>query len=230
MPYNLIETKSEEEFTQSALSFLVKRIQRYITDCDCCTLELSGGSTPRQIYTALGHQNLDWSKVSLCLVDERYTNAKSENSNQQMIRETLLKNAQIPQEQVLFPNTSLPLEECMQQYTEDLRRLITDYLPHVAVLGMGEDGHIASLFPPVSELALEDQRFVVHTETDSFDIHDRISVALNFIANAQEHLFLLKGEGKKRVWEQMLASNDDDHRWPAKRVLESKATTVISLW
>jgi 6-phosphogluconolactonase/glucosamine-6-phosphate isomerase/deaminase len=105
--------------------------------------------------------------------------------------------------------------------------IIADHLPDLVILGMGEDGHIASLFPPVAELALGDQALIIHTTTDAFAIHDRISVSLNLLAASDQQVLLLKGEKKKKVWESMLKSKEGDARWPAKRILEGGRATVI---
>jgi len=230
VPYRLITTQSEEEFVTQATQILRGRIASAIAKTGMCILGLSGGSTPQTIYDALGEENIDWQKVWIFLVDERYVDPQNPQSNQRLIRETLLAHAPIPEEQMLFFDTTLPIEECMAQYTQGFKEMITEYLPHIVVLGMGEDGHIASLFPPLPEEALGDQRYVVHTQTDRFAVHDRVSLALNPLAAAQEVLMLLKGKGKKRIWEEMLASDEGEQRWPAKRVLENRATTVISLW
>ena len=108
--------------------------------------------------------------------------------------------------------------------------MIDTYLPDIVTLGMGSDGHIASLFPPVPDIALGDEALVVHTETDQFAITDRISVSLNFLCAAQDQIFFLKGTDKKFVWDEMIASDEDEHRWPAKRMIETGDVSLVSMW
>ena len=229
---NYVKTRSEADFTRSGAQALKESIQDSIRKRGKCMLGLSGGSTPRPIYEAMGKEEIDWSKVTIFLVDERYIEANDEKSNQNMVRETLLKSASIPEENIIFPDTGLPLDECVKNYAVRFKKMIDEqgYLPDVVTLGLGEDGHIASLFPPVSDEALSDKHFVLYTQTYELDVKDRITLALNVIAAAQNHIFFLKGASKKHVWDEMMASDEDEKRWPAKRVLQSGGTTVITLW
>ncbi|PIR49033.1 6-phosphogluconolactonase [Candidatus Peregrinibacteria bacterium CG10_big_fil_rev_8_21_14_0_10_55_24] len=229
MSYRIIPT-SAADFAPCTLELLEESLTRTTRERGACTVGLSGGSTPRPIYAALGAMSLDWSKVSVFLVDERYVPPDNPESNQHMVRETLLTHAAIPPTQVMFPDTLLPMEECVSTYADTLRALFSDALPDLVILGMGDDGHIASLFPPLSPEALGDQHFTLHTVTDRFAVHDRISLALNAIAAAQEHVLLLRGEEKRRTWETMLASDEDEERWPLKRILETGNVTVLADW
>jgi len=230
VPHTQISAGSEEEFAAQAIALLKQLIVQAVARHGSCTIGLSGGSTPKPAYEALGKEYLDWSKVALFLVDERYCDPKSEESNQRLVRETLLKGASIPDQNCFFPDTTLPIEECMERYAQDLHVMIKNYLPDIVVLGMGEDGHIASLFPPIGEEALGDRHMVVRTTTDRFAVHDRISVTLNLIAASQHVIVLMRGEEKKRVWEEMLESTEGEERWPMKRVLETGEVTVITDW
>lgn len=230
MATHVIETSGNDEFVQHAVKFLTDRISHFITQDGNCIVGLSGGSTPKPIYTELGKQNVDWSNVHIFLVDERYCPATSDDSNQKMVRETLLKSVMVSSSNHVFPNTSLPIDECIKQYAADLKKLWKDHLPDIMTLGMGDDGHIASLFPPLAPQLMDDSALVHHTTTDKFAVHDRLTLSLNAVACANEHLFLLKGAEKKRVWDEMLASGEDESRWPAKRVLETGEVTVIGQW
>jgi len=229
---NEIRTQSEPEFISAGMRVLKASILRSLDERGGCMLGLSGGSTPKPIYEQLGKEDIDWSKVFIFLVDERYIEPNDEHSNQKLVRETLLKSAAVPEVNIIFPDITLPLADCVNDYTTRIKEMIDTqgYLPDIVTLGLGEDGHIASLFPPVSDEALSDKHFVLHTQTDQFDVKDRITLALNVIAASQNHIFFLKGDEKKRVWEEMMKSEEDDKRWPAKRVLESEATTVVTLW
>jgi|CXWL01.1.fsa_nt_gi 6-phosphogluconolactonase len=226
----LIETLTESDFTHRAVELLTHRINASITELNACILGLSGGSTPRPVYEMLGRQSIDWNRVSVHLIDERYVPATHQDSNQRLVRDTLLLNAKIPEANLFFPDTSLPLEECIRDYDGKLRALWTDHLTDINVLGMGPDGHIASLFPPVEPHHMDDTELVAHTTTDAFVIHDRITLTLNPIAAANSHVFLLKGADKKRVWEDMMASAEGETRWPGKRIADQEDVTVIGQW
>ncbi|HVW66476.1 MAG TPA: 6-phosphogluconolactonase [Candidatus Peribacteraceae bacterium] len=228
MHYQFIDTQSADDFTHRAVELLTHHIQRAIETHGSCVMGLSGGSTPRPIYEALGKQPLNWSKVFVFLIDERHVDPSSEDSNQKLVRDTLLKHAHIPEENMVFPDTALPVHDCVKKYAEDLKAQWENRLPDISVLGMGPDGHIASLFPLLTEKETHERALALHTTTDRFAVHDRITVGLHVIAAIDTHLFLLKGDEKKRVWDEMIASQDNLHRWPAKFVIQS--SDVTALW
>lgn len=196
-----------------------------ITERKRAVIGLSGGSTPRGIYEALGKEKLDWSRVWIFLVDDRYINADDPKSNQFLLRSTLLKHAPIPESQIVFPDTTVPYEECIQSYEDQLRSLLKAPADLVT-LGLGDDGHIASLFPPVPDEAFGD-RVVIGTETERFDVKQRISVTIPVLQAAHEAIFFLKGEAKKKTWKEMMTSKDGPNRWPARAL---KHPTVIAQW
>ncbi|UPA22654.1 6-phosphogluconolactonase [Candidatus Peribacteria bacterium] len=232
MHYAHLPATSDSDFTQKAVEWISHRMKRAIADRGQCIIGLSGGSTPRPVYSALGREDIDWSKVFVHLVDERYVPATHQDSNQRLVRDTLLMHAQIPDAQLIFPDTSLPIEECVQDYEGQVHALWAENLTDVMVLGMGDDGHIASLFPPLLPHMMDETRIVIHTTTDRFVIHDRITLTLNPIASAHSTVFLLTGADKKRTWTEMLASTEDETRWPVKELFQEDEADVaaITLW
>lgn len=159
------------------------------------------------------------------LVDERYIDPSSDDSNAKLVRDTL----PVSDEQLLFPDTSLPIDECVKQYDSTLENLLSEHPADVVTLGMGEDGHIASLFPPVGDDAFGESS-AIHTTTDRFAVHDRISVTAPVIAAAVQQVFFLKGEGKRTVWDVMIADAEGPTRWPAKIALENGTATIVAQW
>jgi len=229
MDYAHIATDTNEEFAVASVTLLEGLINAAILERDRCILGLSGGSTPRPVYEALGKsKEIDWSKVWLFLVDERYVSAESDDSNTKLIRETLLANADVPPTQFRHP-ADLPLEEWREGYEETLENLFDGEWPDVVILGMGEDGHIASLFPPIPEEGMGPE-LTVHTTTDQFAVHDRVSVTMPVLTKARSKVFLLQGEMKKEVWEKMLADDGSEQRWPIQSALSSGNVTVVTQW
>lgn len=223
-PYTFIETASEHDFIQTSVSILKEKIGSAMFDHGSCIIGLSGGSTPKPIYEALGKEDIGWLNVKGFLVDERYVPKDHENSNQRMIRETL------PNLLLTAPDTSLSIEQCVETYVKDLWKLWSPYLPDIIVLGIGCDGHIASLFPPLTEEMMDDRLLVIHTQTDEFEISDRVTLTMNPILSAGSHIIFLHGGKKKKVWEEMLKSPYGEHRWPLKAVLGQKDVTVATWW
>ncbi|MDD3896448.1 MAG: 6-phosphogluconolactonase [Candidatus Peribacteraceae bacterium] len=227
MDYQMIETQSDAAFTAQAVALLQQKITESLAARGECILGLSGGSTPRPVYEALGkEEGIDWSKIKLFLADERYVPAKSAESNQKLVHDTLLKNAAIPANQCYFPDTSLPIEACVIAYTEALVHLLREHAPDCMTLGLGNDGHIASLFPPVAEDAFGEV-IALHTTTGTFAVRDRISVSPLVIMSAQSHLLLLKGAEKKKVFEECVKAEPDPVRFPLQIALATGRTVVV---
>lgn len=227
MQYQFLPIESEDAFILNAVEWITHAAQEAIASHGHCTIGLSGGSTPRVVYEALGEIPLDWKNISIFLIDERHTPPTHADSNQKLIRDTLLKNAQIPAENLLFPDTTKPIDECVAWYEDMLLHHFSKYPPDIAIFGMGDDGHIASLFPPLTENMLDDGVLVLHTTTDQFAVHDRISVSLQTLCVPAFRLFLLKGDKKKEVWDTMIGSKEDEVRWPAKRIIATGEVTVL---
>jgi 6-phosphogluconolactonase len=208
---------SADAMLTHALSFVRERLARKE---GTMTIGLSGGSTPAPLYTALGHRSdLPWERVRFFLVDERYVPADHADSNQRLVRSTLLA---VHDAELLAPDTTLDLAQCVQQYDQQLSTIV----PDLVILGMGDDGHIASLFPPVSPGAFGSQT-VIHTTTDRFAVHDRISVTLPFLESAGERLFLISGEKKIALFRSQEHENQDPSMFPAHALFDQRTTWLL---
>lgn len=212
----------------AAGSFLADTVRAALAAKGTCAIGLSGGKTPRAAYTALGEaEGIDWTRVTVFLVDERLVPDTDERSNARLAQETLLAGAGA-HAAFVAPDVTLSPEACADEYDARLRTILANGID-VVVLGLGEDGHIASLFPPVTAAATGD-RYAIHTTTSRFEVFDRVGTTLTALERARNVLFLLQGAGKKKTWGEMTASADGWERWPAKRVLERCETTVIAQW
>src|SRR5207302_1073041 len=140
-------------------------------------------------------------------------------SNQRLLRDTLLRTVPIPEGHLIFPHTSLPLDACVRDYEVRLYEALHGDSLDIVTLGLGEDGHIASLFPPLPDEAFGD-RLVIPTITNRFAIHDRISLTLRPLAQAKVPTFFLKGDAKLKIWKEMAVAKEDLRRWPGHIVLE----------
>lgn len=226
MPYGRIDS-SPEDFAAKAAALLSTHIRFVLAEKGRCVIGLSGGSTPRAVYELLGQdQSIDWRAVSVFLIDERNVPPTNPESNQKLVRDTLFKDAPIPESACAFPRTDLPLPACAEDYARQLEALLEGDPADIAVLGMGDDGHIASLFPPLEDEAFEEENVIV-TTTQKFAVRERFSVSLPFLIKIKLPIFLLKGEAKKKVWEEMLAAPIDLRRWPAQAVLASERAVAV---
>lgn len=211
---------------QNAYAVIRTSILDAIARNGSCIIGLSGGKTPGAIYAQLGSDtSIDWKNVHVFLCDERYIPADHADSNLRMLNDTLLRDAGIPTDHIHVPDTSLPLPACISAYDEELKQLL-QHPADIVILGMGNDGHTASLFPPMTQEAFGPAR-VIHTQTEVFAVRDRISVSLPVLTDAHDRILLLRGSDKIQTWQQMTKSDEDEHRWPLKAVLATGEMTVI---
>jgi 6-phosphogluconolactonase len=230
MQFDLLETTTDESFLKEATDKLEKAISQTLSATGRCVLGLSGGTTPLPIYKELSKRPLEWQNVWVFLVDDRFVSPDESHSNLRAIKTTLLDKVGHPAEQLIAPDTWQPLPECVHLYDKKLQALLSKGEPDIAVLGMGEDGHIASLFPPVAPEAIDGEALVVATHNEHVPAPDRISVTLPFLKRVQLPLFFLKGRVKRRVWLKMLKSEMDLSRWPAQAVLGTGRAVVVTGW
>jgi 6-phosphogluconolactonase len=223
MPATWNNCSSDEAFAKEAAHFCGNLMKTAVEKNGQCIIALSGGSTPKSVYEALGDMDdIDWKSVHVFLIDERYTASDSPDSNAHLVSETLLKAAAIPEENIYMPDTMLPIEQCIERYNDVTSQLLSKGID-LAILGMGNDGHIASLFPPLPPEAFGPAA-IIHTVTDTFAVPDRLSVTVPVLRSVKDIVFLLKGDDKKQTWDDMIASGDDEQRWPAKALLKKDIT------
>lgn len=158
---------------------------------------LSGGSTPRRLYALLGSADyvgsIDWSRTHLFWGDERVVAISDPESNYRMVAETLLSRVDVPAENLHRVRTSLAPDEAASLYEQELRKYfgaVTDF--DLALLGMGPDGHTASLFPGSRALG-EGVRLAVPVLEKT---PNRISLTLPALNASRSVMFLVTGRAK----------------------------------
>ena len=127
-------------------------------------IALAGGNTPRRLFQLLSHvESIDWTRVHVCFSDERMVAHDSPDSNYKMASETLLSLVPVPASQVHPVPTDGTVEEAAQRYDQILRTVLPQAEPRLdlALLGMGADGHTASIFPGSRLLAGVDDDFLL---------------------------------------------------------------------
>lgn len=188
---------------------------------------LSGGSTPRRVYALLGNEaapfrrEIPWERVHLFWGDERPVPPTDPESNYRMVRETLLSKVALPEGNVHRIAAELGPDVAAAAYEEELRRffeLAAGEVPRfdLAFLGMGADGHTASLFPGSPALAVED-RLVVAARAPRLDSH-RITLTLLVFNAAAAVIFLVCGAEKARTLAAVLDPASPPDAFPCQRI------------
>jgi 6-phosphogluconolactonase len=181
---------------------------------------ISGGSTPRKLYSLLGSAEyspqVDWQRVHFFWVDERCVPKEHEESNFMTAFDRLLSKISIPGENVHRIKGEEDPDKAARNYEEEVRRFFgMSGLPmfDLVILGMGEDGHTASLFPG-SNLLNERIRLAapVYLEKPNWN---RITLTLPVLNNATQILFLVAGHSKADVVYEVLGNGRKKERYPA---------------
>ncbi|MGC9400096.1 MAG: 6-phosphogluconolactonase [Anaerolineae bacterium] len=212
-----------ETLAEAVAQHLVTLCQRTHSERRPCTLALAGGSTPRPAYEQLARprfsERIDWSRTHVFWGDERCVPPNDARSNYRMARETLLDHVPIPAENVHRLRGELPPEEAAAQYEDELQAVFGDVrLPSfdLILLGLGEDGHTASLFPDTEALDVCDRRivanYVPHLEAW------RLTLTLPVINAAANVVFIVSGVRKRSILQRVLAPEPETPPLPAQRV------------
>lgn len=170
---------------------------------------LSGGNTPRHLYELLASHayslNIDWKKVFIFFSDERYVPQTDRESNFKMANDSLLKQVSIPQKNVFPIPTSSSPEKDARKYETSIRKVFAGKpaIFDLLMLGMGADGHTASLFPG-NDILNEKKRLVKEVYVRQKNIY-RISFTLPLINKAKQILILVSGKDKKSVLKKISA-------------------------
>ena len=177
-------------------------------------LNLSGGSTPKRLYellaTEMYRRKIDWERVHIFFGDERFVPADHVDSNYRMAREALISNVPIPAENIYpVPTDASTPEAAAAAYEATLKAYygketldVARPLFQVTLLGLGDDGHTASLFPGTAALK-ERTRWV--TAVIGAKPEPRITMTYPILESSNATLFLVAGSGKRDILTRLLA-------------------------
>jgi 6-phosphogluconolactonase len=175
----------------------------------CFSVALSGGNTPRSVYWLLAeeHKNLPWNRIHIFFGDERHVPPEHPDSNFRMASESLLSKVPIPAQNVHRIHAELEAEAAAQEYEQQVRDFF-DLTNHdwprfdLVFLGLGDDGHTASLFPGSAALS-ETSRRVAANWVEKFQGF-RLTFTFPVLNHAAEVVFLVSGEGKAEILTEVL--------------------------
>jgi 6-phosphogluconolactonase len=192
---------------------------------------LSGGRTPGGLYAAIaGHRDgPPWPGTHVFQVDERFVPSTDDDSNLRLLRRTLLDRVPIPEDHIHAVDTSLPgPEQAASKYEDDLVRhfgLRPGAFPRfdLILLGLGSDGHTASLFP--GSEALGETRRLARAVRGGRPLLDRVTLTLPVINNARRILFVVLGRGKASVLKEMIEAPESS--LPAARVEPPRGEVLV---
>lgn len=214
MNRNVIHTR---DFAQDASAFIVEKFHAALEQRDKFRLALSGGQTPRAVYTQLAREQLPWENSTLTFSDERCVPPDNKESNFRMAHETLLQPAAVPASSILRLRGEIAPRLAADEYAEALQSHgiagEEKYEHDLILLGLGEDGHTASLFPGTAALN-EKRRLVAANFVPKLDAW-RLTFTLPLIFAARAVCFLVAANKQPELIARVLQGDQD---LPAARV------------
>ncbi len=189
------------------------------------SLFLSGGSTPKALHQYLAsdpiRSQIDWQSVELYFGDERCVDPSSDLSNYKMALDTLISKVPIPAQNVHRMKGEIDPEQAAREYGQMLKERFFDEGPDLLLLGMGDDGHTASLFPCTTALAETHHRCVAnHVPHDYIPAGTnwRITLTYPFINRSRHIAILVTGAAKAKRVSEVLEGDEDLNRLPIQGV------------
>lgn len=206
-PMNVIALPDRERLAKYASDFLTTELPRHRA------FGLAGGSTPKATYELLGRAPVDWNRLTLWVSDERWVPMNHEDRNGRMAKDALGPSAAARMEIPLYGELMEP-ERAASDYERVLDRVIPDG-PGLVLLGMGDDGHTASLFPGTTALTETGRSYVANRVPDR---GWRLTATVRYLGMADRLVFLISGESKADAVRRVLDDRDD---LPTRTVIAS---------
>lgn len=219
---------TDKEALNTAFSDTIAAIlEQGIAQKGRASLLVSGGRTPQPMFAALSQKDLNWSKVDISLVDDRWVDSEHEASNESMVRQHLLVNNAAAARFTGLKTASKDARDAVQACTENLAEIHTPF--DVLILGMGEDGHTASLFPCSQEVDAgldlrSGEQYIAVTPTTA--PHQRMSLTLPAILSSRNIFLHLTGEAKLEVLQQA-QTVEQERDMPISAVLNRADVTLV---
>ena len=188
---------------------LAETLDRLIASDSVASIALSGGSSPIGLYQDLSKKAIDWHRVKVTLIDDRKVPADHQDSNQLLLKETLFQ------------------DKAARAKFVSLEEWPINQSPNIGILGMGDDGHFASLFPAMLDIDLafnpEAKPKVIATAPMGNPKVSRLTMNLSMILGIQTRILLIVGERKKSTLQKALAGFD----LPITRLLDHDGTRIV---
>lgn len=224
------EFASGQKLADALADAVAKRLDEALTARGAALIAVSGGSTPPPFFTALSRKKIDWAKVTVTLVDERFVPTSSARSNARLVAQNLLQNNAARAAFIGLYNDCGSVEEAAEKADRAMRALP---LPlDVVVLGMGTDRHTASFFPDAENIAelldAGNDRHVLPMHAPSA-VEPRLTLSMPPISRARFVALHIEGADKKEALDAALAQENGPVP-PVRAVLENAAAPVQIYW
>ena len=200
MPIQTHRFDSREALIDALFKLIVDDLERSLQQKDGASLLLSGGSTPTPLYRRLATADLQWDKVQLALIDERWVSTDHAASNEKLVRDSLIQDKAANAHLTGMKNAARSAAEGLADCNNSYAKLPGPYT--LGLLGMGNDGHTASLFPQATglEQAIASTQYCAAIRARRSEVTgdylDRMTMTPNAILQSERLILLITGEDK----------------------------------
>jgi len=201
--------QDSNQLADEVSSHLTKILSRSLLNQSRVSLAVSGGRSPIATFERLSVSQIQWANIDITLVDERWVDKNHEDSSEGLVRRYLLKNATEKAKFIGLKNESLTAKDGQVDCYLALQQLVQPF--EVVLLGMGLDGHTASLFPDCPELTMamdSAQSLRCLATTPKSANHERMTFSYNTIMEARHRVLHLKGTSKLAILEEAMSLGD----------------------
>ncbi len=225
---------SIDELNRVLAAHIAERLTDAVSRRGKASIAVSGGSTPKALFGILCKQPVPWSHVTVTLADERWVEPAHKDSNEKLVRDHLLKDRARAARFLPLKNPAPTADQGLRRCEKDLARL--DGPLDILILGMGDDGHTASLFPGAKELEagldLKDNAADCLVVNPPEAPYQRVSLSLKRLLHSREIILHITGENKLRVYRDALSTNDAPaiREKPVRAVLHQIRVPVAVYW
>ena len=226
--YRLQVCETPADLARQCAEQIASAIDQALGQRDRAQIAVAGGETPQAAYTRLAQQHLPWDRVDILLGDERWVPTDDPSSNARMLRQTLLAAGE-PGASARFHPVPTHLADPVAgaaAFASLLETLCPGTPPQLdlVLLGLGDDGHTASLFPGTAAPGVID-RWTTIGEGKGLP---RVTLTAPVLSAARKVLFLVSGAGKRQALMRLLDANEDPARTPACLVQPASEVLVLA--
>ena len=221
--------KDMDGITDCAVNKWAEIAERTVNEKGLFCVAISGGKTPAALFRKLSKkEGLPWSKTHVFMVDERFVPYQNENNNYRMINELLLRHVDIPAKNIHPISTTIETPQASAlKYEKELNSFFRSRPGFdLVILGIGDDGHTASLFPRAPSLK-EKKHPAIAVLPSGAILSERITMTFPVIDNAENIIFMAEGSSKSGVIREVI--EDEKSRLPAAMVKPLKGSLFFLL-
>lgn len=231
-----ITEKSPEEVAKRVAKEFISFVNHQLEEKDNISIAFSGGSTPGLLFSELGsvfnRKKVPWDKIHIFQVDERWVPQTHKDNNFRTLKHLLLDKINVPEENIhAMPVTEEKEETCRKNYEFEIKLVMGNKDPSfdLVLLGMGDDGHTASIFPgEAGKLPLTSQNFVEIPFVEKLESL-RMTLTAKVLLNSQNVWFLITGEKKSNILQKVLSTSYNPELYPSQVLSKAKGSVTFFL-